>query len=65
MLKEVSYEESRLEFFREELAHVKRKLEWAVAHNPNWEDCAEKGEIVSFYQDIVKMLEEGMKNDVG
>lgn len=51
-----------MEFFREELARVKRKLEWAVAHNSNQEECSVKGEIVSFYQDIVKMLEEGMEN---
>ena len=52
------YEESRLAFFEQQLAGANRKLDWAIEHNKSHWDCAEKGEIVSFYQDIVEMLRE-------
>ena len=57
-LKTISYEEARLEFFREQLARAERSLAWWVSHNQNWENCAEKGEIVSYYRDVVEILEE-------
>ena len=53
----VSYEQSRLEFFREQLAAANRRLDWSMKHNPNWYDQAEKGEVVSFYEWAVEMAE--------
>ena len=49
---------ARLEFFREQLTSAERSLAWLVSHSQNWENCAEKGEIVSYYRDVVEMLEE-------
>ena len=60
----ISYEESRLAFFEQQLAGANRKLDWAIKHKSHW-DCAEKGEIVSFYQDIVEMLREQAERDKG
>lgn len=59
-LKRVSYAEARLDYFKAQLAHAERSLAWWASHSQNWENCAEKGEIVSYYLDIVKMLEEEM-----
>lgn len=56
-LKAVSYAEDRLEFFREQLAHAERSLAWWITHSSSLENHAEKGRIVSYYQDVVKMLE--------
>lgn len=56
-LKVITYEEARLEYFRKELAHQNRRLDYALKHGSCW-DCADRGEEVSFCQDIVKMLEE-------
>lgn len=53
----VTYEQSRLEYFRKQLAHQERRLDWAVKNNPSPWECADRGEEVSFYQDVVKMLE--------
>ena len=58
MLKIITYEQSRLDFFKTELAIAERRLEWAVKNGLDCETCAERGEIVSFHEDIVKMLEE-------
>lgn len=52
-----TYEESRLEFFKEQLAAAHRRLDWSVKHNPDCYDNAEKGEVVSFYEWAVKMAE--------
>ena len=52
-----SYEQSRLEFFREQLAAANRRLDWSMKHNSDWYDHSEKGEVVSFYEWAVKMAE--------
>lgn len=57
MIKIITYEQSRLAFFKAQLAKAERRLNWAVKRGLDCETCAERGEIVSFYQDIVKMLE--------
>ena len=57
-LKAVTYAEDRLEFFRGQLAHAERVLDWGITHGRTPENNAEKGRIVSYYEDIVKMLEE-------
>ena len=53
----VSYAQSRLNFFRDQLAVANRRLDWSMKHNPDWYDKAEKGEVVSFYEQAVKMAE--------
>lgn len=53
----VSYAQSRLDFFREQLAAANRRLDWSMRHNPDCYDQAEKGEVVSFYEWAVKMAE--------
>ena len=57
-LKAVTYAEDRLEYFKGQLAHAERVLNWWIAHSKNPENHAEKGRAVSYYQDIVKMLKE-------
>lgn len=59
----VSYKQSRLEFFKNQLASARRKLDWAVKHNPDPYVPLEKGEIVSFYEWAVKKAEEEIKNE--
>ena len=58
----VSYAQSRLNFFREQLAAANRRLDWSMRHNPDWYDQAEKGEVVSYYEWAVKMAEKEMDN---
>lgn len=59
----VSYEQSRLEFFRDQLAAANRRLDWSMKHNPNWYDQAEKGEVVSFYEWAVEMAEKEVERN--
>lgn len=56
-LRAVEYPERRLEFFKKQLAAAHRRLDWSLKHNPDWDDNAEKGEVVSFYEWAVKMAE--------
>lgn len=53
----VSYEQCRLDFFKEQLASAQRKLDWAVKHNPDCYAIAEKGDAVAFYMWAVEMAE--------
>lgn len=53
----VGYPERRLNFFKEQLAAAHRRLNWSMNHNPDWNDHAEKGEVVSFYEWAVQMAE--------
>ena len=46
----VSYEQSRLNFFRDQLAAANRRLDWSMKHNPDWYDDSDKGEVVSYYE---------------
>ena len=46
-----------MEFFKEQLAAAKQSLAWQVHNAPDPNVCSEKGAIVSFYQDVVRMLE--------
>ena len=59
----VSYKQSRLNFFREQLAAANRRLDWPIRHNPDWYDQPEKGEVVSFYEWAVKMAEKEVENN--
>ena len=60
-LKAVSYAEDRLEYFKGQLAIARRILAWWANNNWDRNSLEEKGEIVSYYEDIVKMLEEKMQ----
>ena len=53
----ISYAQSRLNFFRDQLAAANRRLDWSMKHNPDWYDHSEKGEVVSYYEWAVKMAE--------
>ena len=59
-----SYVQSRLNFFRDQLAAANRRLDWSMKHNPDWYDQAEKSEVVSFYELAVNMAEKEV-NDNG
>lgn len=53
----VSYAQSRLNFFREQLSIANRRLDWSMKHNPDWYDHSEKGDVVSYYEWAVMMAE--------
>ena len=58
-LKDVSYAEDRLKYFKDQLAIARRVLSWWAINSNDPDILAEKWQIVSYYRDIVKMLEEG------
>ena len=58
----VTYQESRLEFFKEQLAAAQRRLDWSLKHRNDWYDHSEKGEVVSFYEWAVQMAEQHMED---
>ncbi len=60
----VTYPESRLEFFKEQLAAAQRRLDWSIKHREDWYDHSEKGEVVAFYEWAVKMAEEHVNDKV-
>ena len=60
-LKAVTYAEDRLEYFKGQLAIARRILAWWANNNWDRNILEEKWEIVSYYEDIVKMLEEKMQ----
>ena len=59
-LKVISYEEDRLDYFKKQLVHQERRLDYAIKHNRSCWDCADIGAEVSFYQDVVKMFEQAV-----
>ena len=59
-LVKVSFAQCRLEFFKEQFESAKRKLEWAVKHNPNCYVVAEKADIYNFYEWAVKQAEKAV-----
>ena len=61
-LVKVSFAQCRLEFFKEQLASAKRKLDWAVQHNPDCYAIAEKADIYNFYEWAVKMAEKAVED---
>ena len=56
-LKAVPYAEARLKYFKDQLAIARRVLSWWANNSNDPDILAEKGQIVSYYKDIVKMLE--------
>lgn len=59
-LVKVSFEQCRLDFFKEQLSSAKRKLDWAVKHNPDCYAIAEKADVYNFYEWAVKMAEKAV-----
>lgn len=59
----VSYAQSRLNFFRGQLAAANRRLDWPMKNNPDWYDNSEKGEVVSYYEWAVRMAEKEVENN--
>ncbi len=59
----VTYPESRLEFFKEQLVAAQRRLDWSMKHRSDWYDHAEKGEVVAFYEWAVQMAEQHMEEN--
>lgn len=51
----MSYERSRLTFFKEQLARAKRGLKWALEHSPDAYEPAARAEEVMYYQWAVEM----------
>ena len=60
----VTYQESRLNFFKEQLAAAQRRLDWSIKHREDWNNHAEKGEVVAFYEWAVQMAEEHIDDKV-
>lgn len=58
----MTYEEARLKYFREQLRLANIRLDYAVRHHYPETVCADRGDAVSFYSDILKILE-GKIND--
>ena len=58
----VSYQQHRLEYFRQQLAAAKRRLKWAVDHDRNWMELEDDGDIVSFFEWAVQMAEKEVGN---
>lgn len=55
-LKSVSYEERRLNFVKDQLAHANRRLDYAIKHGTEY-DCVDRGFEVQCLREVVKMLE--------
>lgn len=61
-LKVKSYEEARMKYFREQLRLANNRLDYAVRNHYPETVCADRGDAVRFYSDIIKILE-GKNND--
>ncbi len=65
----ITYKQRRLRYFREQLTHQERRLNYWTQKLTKTNDlglcwvCEDVGEEVSFYQDVVQMLEEEMRQD--
>jgi hypothetical protein len=65
-IKVITYEESRLDFFKKELKMSRKKLELVQRRRTmdrveRMRMLSDAGEEVSYYEDVVKMLEEKAK----
>ena len=61
-IKVITYSESREEFFNKKLKQAQRQLDNVVKYGTDPYACSEKGEIVSFYQDIIELLKAEKEN---
>lgn len=48
--KVISYDEARLEFFKEQLADAKQSLAWQVHNSPVPNVCSEKGAMSPYFR---------------
>ena len=62
-LVKVSYEQSRLEFFQEQLKSAERKMKWAVNNTTDQDWLSMRGEQVSFYEWAVEMAGKEVAKD--
>ena len=62
-LVKVTHQQSRLEFFKKQLKHAEGSMNYAVKRKHHPDICAEKGEIVSFYEWAVEMAEKEVLGD--
>ena len=61
----VDYQARRLDFFKQQLAAARRRLDWSVKNNADENDHCEKGEVVSYYEWAVKMAEREQGTEIG
>ena len=59
----VTHAECRLEFFKKQLDKATRSMNYHVERKHHPWICAEKGEIVSFYEWAVQMAEKEVAKD--
>lgn len=64
-IKIITYAESREAFFVKKLKQAEKALDNLVKYGTDHVACAEKGEIVSFYQDALSALKEKQERDKG
>ena len=62
-LVKVTYQQSRLEFFKKQLDKATRSMNYHVKRKHHPYICAEMGEIVSFYEWAVAMAEKEVAKD--
>ena len=59
----VNHQQSRLDFFKKQLDKATRSMNYHVERKHHPYICAEKGEIVSFYEWAVAMAEKEVAKD--
>lgn len=58
VIKAITYAESREAFFEKQLKRARRGLDNVVKYGTDPDACAERGEMVAFYQDALSALRE-------
>ena len=64
-LTEVSYAQSRREYFEDQIAKQERRLKWWQSQKPYkrhsgiriFDECSESGAIINYYEDAIRALE--------
>lgn len=65
VIKAITYAESREAFFEKQLRRARRGLDNVVKYGADPDACAERGEMVAFYQDALSALREQAERDKG
>lgn len=65
VIKAITYAESREAFFEKQLKRARRGLDNVVKYGTDPDACAERGEMVAFYQDALSALREQAERDKG
>lgn len=63
-LKQKTYAESRLDFFKEQHKKAERRLKWAIDHDRNWMELEDDGDQVSYFEWAVKMAERELEREL-